>query len=130
VSSDWYEPGGNPEEELLNPAPPPKEGRPLPVWMKSAWFRGLLFVLLLAPVVALALGTPAIWVSLFLAVIGLGTVLFGDEIYGATSIFRELQYKDGEYLERTNLARGCGMVSGGFVWILALIFALIGRGSS
>jgi hypothetical protein len=92
--------------------------------MKSAWFRLLVFLILLAPVIALVnKGHASKWVIPF-AALGLTMFLFNRVIYMSDAWSRAIQYKDGENIEQSDFGKAGSMGCGVVFWIIALWTAI------
>ncbi len=113
-----------------SPDDPEPESQPssgfLPSWMMSGWFRAVLFVLLLAPVVALvAFGHANAWGAILFAVLGLAMLLFNNLVYKSNAWERAMQYRNSDDIEQSDFGKAYSMGCGGLLWLAALGFALV-----
>ena len=123
MTGKWGDPSGNPEDDWPDDEPELVTTTLRPWWSK-AWVRGILFFVLLTPIIILVIVGPARWIIIVLAIIGLVPLLFNDLVYQSGSLFRALQYKDGEEIEQSGLSRATGMGCGGLLWLIAFGIAL------
>jgi hypothetical protein len=123
VTGKWGDPTGNPEDDWPDDEPEFVRTTLRPWWSK-AWVRGILFLILMAPIVVLAIVGNAPWFVWLIAAIGLSMLLFNDVVYQSDAMFRSLAYKDGEDIEQSSLSRYSTMGCGAFFWFLALIMSI------
>ena len=104
---DWYQPLG-----LMRP------------WMKSAWFRGLVFIVLFTPVVVLVwVGHLSVW-FVVTAALGLVQLVYNDALYAAGWV-RTTKSEGGNQYEQSDGSKILVRLVGAMLYAFSLIAAIV-----
>jgi ABC-type spermidine/putrescine transport system permease subunit II len=92
--------------------------------MKSAWFRGLLFLILFAPVVVVVwLGHSTAWLVVF-AALGLAMSIYNEALNDIGFFTRSAWRSNENGYEQTELMRIFGFLFGAGLYVTTLVFAI------